>query len=118
DGILLSKPPSSYGLAAFSGLLLAFTAWRQARLYLATHLPLPGAFVVAFLLLGLAQVSMVLGPVWTLAWWEYHLLMYAAVMIALGTLLLEYGRGRPLRHILDGALELKLDQGVEIENVD
>lgn len=116
--VMVNQPPASYGLAVVSVALFTFVAWRQARLFQATQLPLSGAFVVGFLLLALAQISMVLGPVWTLAWWEYHLLMYAAVVLALGGILFEYRQGRPLRHILEGALELELDAGLGREDVD
>ncbi|MBI2910825.1 MAG: HD-GYP domain-containing protein [Chloroflexi bacterium] len=114
----LSSPPYSYGLAVMSVLLFLAAAWRQTQAWLATRLPLQGALVIAFLLLAQAQVAMVLGPVWTLGWWEYHLLMLAAVGLALGTLLNEYRAGQSLRLILEGALELQVDVGVEIENVD
>lgn len=114
----LSSPPYSYALAANSVLLFLVAAWRQTRSWLATRLPLQGALVIAFLLLAQAQVAMILGPVWTLGWWEYHVLMLAAVGLALGTLLNEYRTGQSLRLILEGTLELRVEVGVEIENVD
>ena len=114
----LSGPPYSYGLAAISVLLFLVAAWRQTRSWLATRLPLQGALVIVFLLLAQAQVAMVLGRVWTLGWWEYHVLMLAAGGLALGTLLNEYRAGQSLRLILEGALELQVGVGVEIENVD
>jgi HD-GYP domain-containing protein (c-di-GMP phosphodiesterase class II) len=79
---------------------------------------LQGALVLAFLLLALAQISMVLGAAWTLAWWEYHVLMYAAVLLALGALLLEYSQGRPLRQIVEGTLALGAEVGRDLGPLD
>lgn len=96
----LSYPPLSYALGVTTVLLLAFAAWRQAGAYVLTRLPMHGALVMAYLLLVEAQVSMVLAPLWTLAWWEYHLLMLVAVVLALGALFVELDRRRGLERFL------------------
>jgi hypothetical protein len=114
----LRKPPYSYALASCTVALLLWCFWRQWRPYQATKVPALGALAVSYLFLALAQAGMVLGPLWTLAWWMYHLCMLTAVTLCLGTLLLEYGRGRPLRHIFEGALDLRVEVGTELESVE
>lgn len=84
--------------------LYAFAAWSAGRGFLATRLPLAGALAVAFALLAQAQLSQFLGPVWSLAWWEYHALMLAAVVLAVGAIFLELDRRRGLERFLPSAV--------------
>jgi hypothetical protein len=100
--------PDIYGGAGFvpylpSGsvvVLFGFAAWAQGRDYVRTRLPMQGALAAAYVLLAQAQLSAFLGPVWTLSWWEYHGLMFAATVIALGALFLELDRRRGLERFL------------------
>lgn len=96
----LSQDSNAYYLAAVSMTLFVFAASRQMETYTKTRLPMHGALVIAFLLLALAQLIMVAATFWTLAWWEYHVLMFAAVVLALGVLLLELDRRRGLERFL------------------
>jgi len=100
--------PDIYGGAglvpfAVSGstiLLYGIAAWSQGRDYLRTRLPMQGALAASYVLLAQAQLSQFLGPVWTLSWWEYHGLMFAATVLALGALFLELDRRRGLERFL------------------
>lgn len=96
----LSQDTNAYYLAAVSMTLFVFAASRQMETYAKTRLPMHGALVIAFLLLALAQIIMVAATFWTLAWWEYHVLMFAAVVLALGALFLELDRRRGLERFL------------------
>jgi len=96
----LSQQSNAYYLAAVSMTLFVFAASRQMETYTKTRLPMHGALVIAFLFLALAQLIMVAATFWTLAWWEYHLLMFAAVVLALGALFLELDRRRGLERFL------------------
>jgi class 3 adenylate cyclase len=96
----LSRPPWPYLLGAVGVGLFAFSAWRQWHVYRKTRFPMQGALVLAFLLLAEAQVAMVVTGFWTLAWWGYHLLMLAAVMLAISALILELDRRRGLERFL------------------
>jgi class 3 adenylate cyclase len=101
-------PPDIYGGAGIlpylvSGsavLLYGIAAWSQGRDYVRTRLPMQGALAASYVLLAQAQLSQFLGPVWTLSWWEYHGLMFAATVIALGALFLELDRRRGLERFL------------------
>ncbi len=84
--------------------LYLFAAWSAGREFLRTRLPLAGALAVAFALLAQAQLSQFLGPVWTLAWWEYHGLMLCAVVVAVGAIFLELDRRRGLERFLPSAV--------------
>jgi len=118
SGLPLASPPWANIFAEGSVLLLAFAAWRQARMYLISRLPLQAALALAFIFLAEAQVAMVVTSVWTLAWWLYHLLMFAAVVLAFRALTIEIVSGRPLRTIVNQALQLGLDVAVDDEFVD
>lgn len=96
----LSRQSNAYYLAAVSMTLFVVAATRQMETYAKTRLPTHGALVIAFALLALAQFIMVVATFWTLAWWEYHLLMLAAVVLALGALFLELDRRRGLERFL------------------
>ncbi len=118
-GAYASYDPSVYGTAGYTppdifggaGLLpylvsgsavalFGFAAWAQGRDYVRTRLPMQGALAASYVLLAQAQLSQFLGPVWTLSWWEYHALMFAATVIALGALFLELDRRRGLERFL------------------
>jgi HD-GYP domain-containing protein (c-di-GMP phosphodiesterase class II) len=110
--------PYSYALAITTILLLLFCAARQARAYLTARLPLQGVLVGSFLLLAEAQVIMVLGTVWRLSWWEYHVLMLASVAIALCSVAAQRAKGQSLRSLVEATLELEVKVGTELEHVD
>lgn len=101
-------PPDVYGGAGIvpyvvSGSVAAlygFAAWAQGRDYVRTRLPMQGALASSYVLLAQAQISQFLGPVWTLSWWEYHGLMFAATVMALSALFLELDRRRGLERFL------------------
>lgn len=80
--------------------LFLYAAWHQARDFMRSRLPSHGALVVAFLLLAQTQVAMVLGPTFSLVFWEYHGLMAGATILAVGALFLELDRRRGLERFL------------------
>lgn len=100
-----------YVLAAAVILLYGFAAYRQGRDVLRTRLPLQGALVAAYLFLAQAQVSQFLGPTWTPSWWEYHVLMAMATVVALGALFLELDRRRGLERFLPPTVVERVIQG-------
>jgi HD-GYP domain-containing protein (c-di-GMP phosphodiesterase class II) len=114
----LSEPPASYGLAVASSGLFLFAAWRQYGLYRSARLALQGTLVLAYVLLAEAQLLMVLSVQWTLAWWEYHLVMLAAVALALRAIAVERVRGRSLRAMFEVALQLEVEIGAEINDME
>jgi putative nucleotidyltransferase with HDIG domain len=113
----VGTPPLSYILAGLGVVLLCFAAAHQLRNYFIARVPLQGSLALAFLLLAVALVAMGLAPTWTPAWWEYHVLMLAAVALALRALALERTRGRSMRNILEAALELQVRADVELHEV-
>jgi class 3 adenylate cyclase len=108
---------SSYGVGGYGGTyeefglwvvilgggtiaLFLYAAWRQAREFMRSRLPSHGALVIAFILLAQTQVAMVLGPTFSLLFWEYHGLMGSATLLAVGALFLELDRRRGLERFL------------------
>ncbi len=81
-------------------VLLAFAAQRQSAEFARSRLPSHAALSLAYLLLAEAQVAMVLGPAFSLAFWDYHGLMALATVLALGALVLELDRRRGLERFL------------------
>ncbi len=100
------------GVAAIA--LLLFSAIRQSQEFLRSKLPLQGALVASYVLLAQTQVSMTLGQLWSLAWWEYHGLMLAAVAIALGALFVELDRRRGLERFLPRTVVERVIQGDQL----
>jgi adenylate cyclase len=85
-------------------LLLAYAAWQQARLFRRTRSPTHGALVLAYVLLAQAQLLMAAATFWSLAWWEYHVVMLTATVLALGALFVELRRRRALERFLPPAI--------------
>jgi len=73
---------------------------------------------LTFLLLVEAQLQMILGQVWTLAWWQYHLSMLIAVGLAVWAMNLQRARGQSLRSILEHTLELQVKVGAELDHAE
>jgi class 3 adenylate cyclase len=92
-------------------VLYGYAAVAQGRDFIRTGLPLQGALAVAYVLLAQAQVSQFLGPIWTPSWWEYHGLMLAAVVLAMGALVLELDRRRGLERFLPATVVERVIQG-------
>ena len=112
----LSQPPYSTGLAILSIALFIFAALRQARSYRRARLVSQAFLLAAFVLLADAAAAMVLFSPWTVGWWYYHLLMLAAVGLALNALLVERTRARSFRSVIETALELQVS--VDVEELD
>ena len=99
-GLPLAQPPWSYAVAAVSVALLLFTAWHQMQAYRRSRFPVQLALAIAFGLLAEGQVMMVATTFWSLSWWGYHVVMFLAVIGALGALFVELDRRRGLERFL------------------
>lgn len=114
----LPYAPYSTVLAIMSIGLFLFAALRQARTYRLTRLGSQASLVVAFVFLADAVVAMVVFPLWTWGWWYYHLLMLAAVCLAVQALYVERARGKSLRSVVEAALELEVLVDSEVFDVE
>jgi HD-GYP domain-containing protein (c-di-GMP phosphodiesterase class II) len=110
--------PYSTAMAATTIALLLFSAWRQSRSYLVARLPLQGVLVLSFMLLVEAQVVMMIGQVWRLSWWLYHLLMLTGVGLAVWSLAAQRAKGMSLRTVMEATLELEVKVGIELEHAE
>ena len=108
-----SVPPYSTGLAIASILLFFLAAAGQARTYRLTRLESQASLIAAFVLLAEGMAAMVLFPVWSWGWWYYHLLMLAAVTLAVRALIVERARGKSFRSIVETALHLEVSVAAE-----
>jgi class 3 adenylate cyclase len=95
-------------------LLFLYSAIRQGQEFMRSRLPLQGALVASYALLAQTQISMTLGQLWTLAWWEYHGLMLAAIAIALVALFIELDRRRGLERFLPPTVVERVLQGDQL----
>ena len=100
SGNLQANPSWVAVIAGSTIVLLAFAAARQAREFARSRLPSHAALVLSFILLAQAQVSAIFGPPYSLLFWNYHALLAAATIIALGALFLELDRRRGLERFL------------------
>lgn len=114
-GLPLNAPPGSLALAGAAVLMLGYAGWMQACSFLASRLPMQGALVAAYLLLAEAQLFMVLAPGWTLAWWEYHVLMLLATVIAVVALFVELDRRRGLERFLPATVVARVVAGENLK---
>ena len=112
----LSDPPYSTALAILSIGLFFFAAMRQARNYRRARLASQAYLLGAFVFLADAAAAMVLFHVWTVGWWYYHLLMLAAVALALYALMVERSRAHSFRSVVATALELEV--AIDVEEID
>jgi hypothetical protein len=110
--------PYSTAMGLTTIALLLFSAWRQARAYLVAHLPLQGVLVLAFVLLAEAQGIMMLGQVWRLSWWEYHVLMLVSVGLSTWSLAAQRAKGQSIREVMEATLELQVRVGAELEHAE
>ena len=113
----ITSTPVIYAVAAAGVACLLFAGYRQFTSYRVSRLRLQGSLALAFPLLAAAQLAQIVSTPWTLAWWEYHLLMLAAVALAFTALLRERRRGRGYRTILEAALDLQVKAEIELEQV-
>lgn len=102
--LVAGSPAAHPALAWATGLVFLIGAGRQAAELRRGALPVQGALALALAFLFEAQVAMAVAPPWTLAWWEYHVLMLAAVLLALGAIFVELDRRRGLERFLPAPL--------------
>lgn len=106
-----SRAPATIGLALVSSALLVYAAAQLTRTHGRTRLPMHGALALAMGLLAEAQVVMVVTPFWSLAWWEYHVLMLIAVVLSLGAIFVELDRRRGLERFVSSDVVERLVAG-------
>jgi putative nucleotidyltransferase with HDIG domain len=110
--------PYSYVMAAITCALLLFACVRQAAAFFTSRIPMQAVLAVVFLLLVEAQVEMILGVPWTMAWWQYHVSMLVAVGLAVFVLERQRAHGQSLRSIMESTLELQVRVGAELEQAE
>jgi len=110
--------PYSTAMGLTTIALLLFSAWRQAVGYFVARLPLQGVLLLAFILLAEAQGIMMLGQVWRLSWWEYHVLMLLGVGLAVWSLAAQRAKGLSFRAVMEATLELEVKVGAELEHAE
>jgi putative nucleotidyltransferase with HDIG domain len=116
-GLPLTSTPVIYVTAALGAACLLFAGYRQLTSYRVSRLRLQGSLALAFPLLACAILAQLVAVPWTIAWWEYHLLMLVAVGLAFIALLRERRRGNSYRTILEAALDLQVRAEIELEQV-
>ena len=113
----ITTTPIVYIVAGAAAVSLFLAAYQQFASYRVARLRLQGSLALAFPLLGCALLAQLVSAPWTLAWWEYHLLMLVAVGLAFFALLRESRRGRGYRTILEAALDLQVRAELELDHV-
>lgn len=114
----LGFPWGSYVSGSIAILLLVFAAWRSFAAYALTRLPAQWALATGFALLAEAQVSMMMSPVWSLAWWQYHFQMLAGAGVAMTGLLVQYNKVGSVRTIMEGVFGLESLVQIELSNAE
>lgn len=100
--IPIDAPGVSWSIAAVVWAALTFAGWRFLQAYRLALLPLQGAMALGMAFLAEAQLFMVLGRVWQLTWWEYHVVMLTGFLICVGALLSQYRLTGDLGAVVEG----------------
>lgn len=100
--IPMDREPLNYTIGVASTAMLCFAAYRFWQAFRIAMLPLQGAMAVAMLFLVEAQWFMLLGDLWRLSWWEYHIVMLAGFLIGAGSLLYQRRITGDLGAIVEG----------------
>ena len=98
----IDVPAVSWSVAAVAWIALGFAGWRFFQSYRLALLPLQGAMALGMAFLAEAQLFMVLGRVWQLSWWEYHVVMLTGFLICVGALLSQYRLTGDLGAVVEG----------------
>jgi HD-GYP domain-containing protein (c-di-GMP phosphodiesterase class II) len=98
----IGSAPLSQAIAFIAWATLGFAAWRFFQSYRIAILPLQGAMAIAMVLLMEAQLFMLVGRMWRLSWWEYHVVMLVGFLIAVIALLRQYRVTGDLGAIVEG----------------
>jgi HD-GYP domain-containing protein (c-di-GMP phosphodiesterase class II) len=102
DGVPVESEALSWTAAGIAWAALAFAGLRFFRAYRLAALPLQGTLALAMGLLAEAQLFMLLGPLWHLSWWGYHLAMLAGFLAAVVGLLRQYRMVGDLGAVVEG----------------
>src|SRR3972149_1466058 len=102
-------PWISVTILSISMGLYLLTAWRYARNYRLTRMPLHATVVAGVIMLAESQLSFFLASTWRISWWEYHALVLLGFTTILYGLLTGYRQGAGLTQtitslILDGSV--------------
>lgn len=92
----------SYGVASVAVATLAFAGWRCLQAYRLVGLPVQGTMALSMALLIEAQVFMLVGPVWNLSWWLYHVAMLVGFLAPVLAILWQYLTVGDLGAIVEG----------------
>ncbi|MBI4212921.1 MAG: cyclic nucleotide-binding domain-containing protein [Chloroflexi bacterium] len=100
----VATPPVAYASAVITISLLLYAAYHELRVFASTGYPTSATLALGFAWLAVAQACMTIAPAWTLAWWEYHVLMLTAVIVGLVGQFIELDRRRQLERFLAPSL--------------
>ena len=108
----VDSPPVSWTLGAIVWAALAFAGWRFLQAYRLSFLALQGTMALSMALLMEAQVFMILGPIWHLSWWEYHIVMLIGFLAPVAGLLWQYRSTGDLSAIVEGLFLREAVRGI------
>lgn len=88
--IPLDVHPLNWTLVAFTVFLNVITIYRYYQSYMYSHFPLQISIVYSSGWLIVSQLIMVMGDLWRLSWWIYHLLLLASMIVMIAGLVKQY----------------------------
>src|SRR5579875_964506 len=92
----------SWCVALITWAALAFAGWRFLQAYRLAILPLQGTMAFGMALLCEATWFQLRGAVWSLPWWEYHVVMLAGFLLPVLALLWQYRVAGDLGAVVEG----------------
>jgi HD-GYP domain-containing protein (c-di-GMP phosphodiesterase class II) len=98
----MSSQALAWSVASITWAALIVAGWRFLQSFRLAVLPLQGAMALAMVLLCEANWFQLRGTVWTLPWWEYHVVMLAGFLLAVVGLLWQYRVAGDLGVVVEG----------------
>ena len=91
--IAVDQAPLQWAVMSVTFLFLGVAGWRFLDSYRFTRLPLQKSMLYAVGWIAVSQYIAVVGTVWQLSWWLYHLLLLAAMVLLAVGLWQQYAAG-------------------------
>lgn len=95
----LHRIPFSWAMTGVNLTLLMFTAYRMLASYLLSKLSLQASLFIGVIFLAESQIALQVPPIYSLAWWLYHVYLILGFAIMLYAVVTEYAGGRPIAAI-------------------
>ena len=93
ERVAVDRRPLQWAAVGVTLALLGVAGWRFLQAYRFTRLPLQKLMLYAVGWIAASQTIAVMGELWRLSWWSYHILLLAALVLLAAGLWRQYAAG-------------------------